>query len=250
MAGKVFIVGAGPGKKDLLTIKALKVIKEADVILYDDLIGDVIEVLKETKAELISVGKRKGAHKFEQDEINRMLVDFAKAGKKVVRLKGGDPFVFGRGGEEMEYLAKEGIEFEYIPGVSSAIAVPGAVGIPITHRNFDPAVVFITGHESRERINWDALAKMNATIVVLMGLSNIEKICRNLIEHGKNPETPVAVIEKGFSKEQRVVEGKLKDVAEKVKVEGISPPTVIVIGKVVEIRKKVAEFLKYSEEKN
>lgn len=242
MKGKVFIVGAGPGKKDLLTLKALKVLKEADIILYDDLIGEVAEILKETKAELISVGKRKGIHKFEQAEINRMLADYAKAGKKVVRLKGGDPFVFGRGGEEIEFLAKEGVEFEYIPGVSSAIAVPGASGIPITHRNCDPAVVFITGHEARERVNWSALAKLNATIVVLMGLSNIEKICTNLIENGKDPETPVAVIEKGFSNEQRVIDGKLKDIAEKVRQMNVSPPAVIVIGKVVEIMHRIRDF--------
>uniref|UniRef100_A0A7J2THP9 uroporphyrinogen-III C-methyltransferase n=1 Tax=Archaeoglobus fulgidus TaxID=2234 RepID=A0A7J2THP9_ARCFL len=244
MTGKVFIVGAGPGKSDLLTLKALKVIMEADVILYDDLIGEVADLLKGTKAQLISVGKRRGAHKFEQEEINRMLSELAKAGKKVVRLKGGDPFVFGRGGEEIEYLAKEGIEFEYIPGISSAIAVPGIAGIPITHRNFDPAVVFITGHESRRRLNWEALAKLNATIVVLMGLSNIGEICKNLVEHGKDPETPVAVIEKGFSREQRVIEGKLSDIAEKVKEEKVSPPAVIVIGRVVEVRRRVLNFLK------
>lgn len=240
MKGKVFIVGAGPGKKDLLTIRALNVIKEADVILYDDLIGEVVEVLKETKAELISVGKRKGFHKFEQEEINRMLADLAKAGKKVVRLKGGDPFVFGRGGEEIEFLAKEGIEFEYVPGVTSAIAVPGVAEIPITHRNCDPAVVFITGHEARGRLNWSALANLNATIVVLMGLSNIEKICANLIENGKDPETPVAVIEKGFSSEQRVVDGTLRDIAEKVRRMNVSPPAVIVIGKVVEVMRTIA----------
>jgi uroporphyrin-III C-methyltransferase len=244
MPGKVFIVGAGPGKRDLLTLKALKVIMEADVILYDDLIGEVVDLLKETKAQLISVGKRKGVHKFEQEEINRMLSELAKKGKKVVRLKGGDPFVFGRGGEEIEYLAKEGIEFEYVPGITSAIAVPGAAGIPVTHRNFDPAVVFITGHESKSRLNWEALAKLNATIVVLMGLSNIENICKNLIQHGKDPETPVAVIEKGFSQEQRVIEGNLSNIAEKVREENASPPAVIVIGKVVEIRERVKNFPK------
>ncbi|MEM0352999.1 MAG: uroporphyrinogen-III C-methyltransferase [Archaeoglobaceae archaeon] len=241
MGGKVFIVGAGPGKKDLLTMRALSVIKEAEVILYDDLIGEVVEVLKETKAELISVGKRKGFHKFEQEEINKMLANFAKAGKKVVRLKGGDPFVFGRGGEEIEFLAKEGIEFEYVPGVTSAIAVPGVAGIPITHRDCDPAVVFITGHEAKERLNWSALAKLNATIVVLMGLSNIEKICANLIENGKDPNTPVAVVEKGFSSEQRVVDGTLKDIAEKVRKMNVSPPAVIVIGKVVEVMRTIAQ---------
>jgi len=243
MKGKVYIVGAGPGKKELLTVRAIEVIKKADVILYDELIGEVLELLRETKAELISVGKRKGVHKFEQEEINRMLADFAKAGKIVVRLKGGDPFVFGRGGEEAEFLAKEGIEFEYVPGISSAIAVPGFAGIPITHRRYDPAVVFITGQESKERLNWSALARLNATIVVLMGLSNIEKICKNLLENGKKPETPVAVIEKGLSAEERVVVGTLNDIAEKVKTKGISAPAIIVIGKVVELRETLLEFL-------
>lgn len=236
MNGKVYIVGAGPGSKDLLTLKALEVIKQADVILYDDLIGEVADILPETRAELINVGKRRGAHKFEQDEINKLLLDYAKAGKTVVRLKGGDPFVFGRGGEEAEFLKKNGVAFEYIPGISSAIAVPGKVGIPITHRKYDPAVVFITGQESRERLNWKALAQLNATIVVLMGLANIETICKNLMEHGKDPETPVAVIEKGFLPDERVVVGKLKDIAEKVKSQGVSPPAVIVIGGVVELR--------------
>ncbi|MCS7143783.1 MAG: uroporphyrinogen-III C-methyltransferase [Archaeoglobaceae archaeon] len=236
MNGKVYLVGAGPGKKDLLTLKALEVIKKADVILYDDLIGEVVEILKETNAELINVGKRRGIHKFEQEEINKMLLEYAKAGKSVVRLKGGDPFVFGRGGEEVEFLKKSGIEFEYIPGISSAIAVPGKVGIPVTHRKYDPAVVFITGQESKERLNWEALAKLNATIVVLMGLSNIEMICKNLIDHGKDPETPVAVIERGYLPEERVIVGRLCDIAEKSRSEGISPPAIIVIGKVVELR--------------
>lgn len=242
MKGKVYIVGAGPGRRDLLTLRALEVIREADIILYDDLIGEVLDVLRATGAELISVGKRRGEHKFEQEEINRMLVQFAKEGKRVVRLKGGDPFVFGRGGEEAEFLAKEGIEFEYVPGISSAIAVPGCAGIPITHRRYDPAVVFITGQESRERMNWDALAKLNATIVVLMGLYRIEDICRNLIENGKEADTPVAVIEKGLSKKERVVVGTLRDIAGKVKAEGLSGPAVIVIGRVVELRESLANY--------
>ncbi|MCQ4153063.1 MAG: uroporphyrinogen-III C-methyltransferase [Archaeoglobi archaeon] len=242
MVGKVYIVGAGPGKVDLLTLRALEVIKKADVILYDELIGEVTELLKETKAELISVGKRRGAHKFEQEEINRMMVELARSGKIVVRLKGGDPFVFGRGGEEAEFLAKEGVNFEYIPGISSAIAVPGNAGIPITYRGYDPAVVFITGQESRERLNWGALAKLNATIVVLMGLSNIDGICRNLVENGKDPETPVAVIEKGFSREERVVVGTLRDIVDKVKKQSITAPAIIVIGKVVELREILQKY--------
>jgi uroporphyrin-III C-methyltransferase len=242
MKGKVYIVGAGPGRRDLLTQRALEVIRAADIILYDDLIGEVLDVLRDTGAELISVGKRRGEHKFEQEEINRMLVKFAREGKRVVRLKGGDPFVFGRGGEEAEFLAKEGIEFEYVPGISSAIAVPGCAGIPITHRRYDPAVIFITGQESRERMNWDALAKLNATIVVLMGLYRIEDICRNLIENGKEADTPVAVIEKGLSKKERVVVGTLRDIVDKVKAEGLSGPAVIVIGRVVELRESLANY--------
>ncbi|MCX8172547.1 MAG: uroporphyrinogen-III C-methyltransferase [Archaeoglobaceae archaeon] len=234
--GKIYIVGAGPGKKDLLTLRAFKLIQEADVILYDDLIGEIAEMLKDTKAELINVGKRRGMHRYEQEEINKMLLEFAKAGKTVVRLKGGDPFVFGRGGEEAEFLAKNGVEFEYVPGVSSAIAVPGNAGIPITHRKYDPAVVFITGQESKERLNWNALAKLNATIVILMGLTKIESICKKLIENGKDPETPVAVIEKGLSSGERVVMGKLSDIAIKAKSHNLSTPAIIVIGRVVELR--------------
>ncbi|MEM4620422.1 MAG: uroporphyrinogen-III C-methyltransferase, partial [Desulfurococcaceae archaeon] len=165
-----------------------------------------------------------------------MLLEYAKAGKTVVRLKGGDPFVFGRGGEEAEFLKKNGVAFEYVPGISSAIAVPGKVGIPLTHRNYDPAVVFITGQESRERLNWKALAQLNATIVVLMGLSNIEKICNTLMENGKDPKTPVAVIEKGFMSGERVIVGKLEDIVERIEAQNVSPPAVIVIGGVVKLR--------------
>ncbi|WP_456468093.1 uroporphyrinogen-III C-methyltransferase [Archaeoglobus sp.] len=243
MVGKVYIVGAGPGKKDLITLRAYELIKRADVILHDELIGEVAELLKESKAEIVNVGKRSGKHRKKQEEINEMLVEYAKQGKTVVRLKGGDPCIFGRGGEEAEYLARNGIPFEFVPGVTSAIAVPANVGIPITHRRYDPAVVFITGRESRERLNWEALARLNATIVILMGVARIPEISKLLIEHGKSPDTPVAVIENGFSENQRVIVTKLADLTNKAEEEKIKAPAVIVIGNVVELFNFLSGFI-------
>lgn len=234
MVGKVYIVGAGPGKKDLITLRGYELIKGADVILHDELIGEVAELLKESKAEIINVGKRSGKHRKSQDEINRMLVEYAKKGKVVVRLKGGDPCIFGRGGEEAEFLAKNSIPFEFVPGVSSAIAVPEVAGIPLTHRRYDPAVVFITGRESRERLNWKALAQLNATIVVLMGVGRIEDIAKKLIENGKSASTPVAAIESGFSEDQRIITTTLGDIG-KLREGNIKAPAIIVIGGVVEL---------------
>ena len=235
MVGKVYIVGAGPGKKDLITLRAYELIKRADVILHDELIGEVVELFKESKAEIINVGKRSGRHRKKQDEINQMLVDYAKQGKTVIRMKGGDPCIFGRGGEEAEYLAQHKIPFEFVPGITSAIAVPANVGIPVTHRRYDPAVVFITGEESRERLNWEALAKLNATIVILMGVSRLSEISKLLIENGKNPDTAVAVIEKGFSENQRIIISTLSKLPKKSIEEKIEAPAVIVVGDVVEL---------------
>jgi len=209
MTGKVYIVGAGPGDPELLTLKALKVIQEADVILFDELIGEEIrELLKrESKAELIDVGKRHGKHKMKQEDINALMVKLAKEGKTVVRLKGGDPFIFGRGGEEIEVLAENGIRFEVIPGITSAIAAPSYAGIPVTHRRYDPAVVFITGKQERERLDWSALAKLNATIIILMGVSSLKENVERLLKHGKNPDTPVAIIENATTPNQRTIIG-------------------------------------------
>ncbi|AAB89999.1 MULTISPECIES: uroporphyrinogen-III C-methyltransferase [Archaeoglobus] len=243
MVGKVYIVGAGPGKKDLLTLRAYELIKRADVILHDELIGEVAELLKESRAEIVDVGKRSGRHKKRQEEINKLLVEYARQGKTVVRLKGGDPCVFGRGGEEAEFLAKHGIPFEFVPGVTSAIAVPEAVGIPVTHRRYDPALVFITGRESRERLNWKALAELNATIVILMGVSRIPEIAKNLLEHGKDPETEVAIIESGFSDRERVILTTLGKMAERAEKERVKPPAIIVIGKVVELYGVLSRWL-------
>jgi len=246
VTGKVYLVGAGPGDPELLTIKAERVIREADVILYDELIGDGLkEMLKNTKAELIDVGKRAGLHKKRQEEINRLLVEHAKQGKTVVRIKGGDPFVFGRGGEEAEHLAKNGIRFEIVPGITSAIAVPAYAGIPVTHRNCDPAFVIITGREAKgkERLNWEALAKLNATIVILMGVSKLRENAEKLLKYGKDPDTPVAIIQDGTTEMQKVVVGKLAEIADIAEREGVRAPAVIVIGEVVRFRELLKDFI-------
>lgn len=242
----VYIIGAGPGKADLLTLRALKRIREADVILYDELIGEEIKELikRESRAELIDVGKRAGRHKKKQDEINKLLVEYGKTGKKVVRLKGGDPFVFGRGGEEIEVLAEHGIEFEVVPGITSAIAGPAYAGIPVTHRRYDPALVFITGRQERERLNWKALAELNATIVILMGVSTLKENVERLLRHGKSPDTPVAIIESATTPGQRVVRGRLGEIVEIAEKAGVKAPAVIVIGNVVEVEEKVRNYIK------
>ena len=242
----VYIVGTGPGDPELLTLKALRLIREAEVILHDELIGDEIKdlVRKESKALLVDVGKRAGKHKRKQKEINRLLVEYGKKYKRVVRLKGGDPFVFGRGGEEIEILAENEIEFEVVPGITSAIAVPAYAGIPVTHRRFDSALVFITGKQERERLNWNALAKMNATMVILMGVSNLRENAERLIKHGKDPDTPVAVIESGTTERQRVITGKLSEIADMAERENIQAPAIIVIGGVVEVHHTVKNYLR------
>ncbi len=253
MSGKVYLVGAGPGDPELLTVKAERAIREADVILYDELIGDGLkEMLKRTKAELIDVGKRAGQHKKRQDEINRLLVEHAKKGKTVVRIKGGDPFVFGRGGEEAEYLAKHRIRFEVVPGITSAIAVPAYAGIPVTHRNCDPAFVIITGREAKgnERLNWEALAKLNATIVILMGVSKLRENTEKLIRYGKNPDTPVAIIQDGTTERQKVVIGRLAEIADIAEQEGVRPPAVIVVGDVVKLRDLLKDFICFHNPKS
>ena len=243
MSGRVFIVGAGPGDAGLITVKALKALKKADVILVDELIGEeILSFVKSLGKEVIEVGKRSGKHKKTQEEINELLVKLAKDGKKVVRLKGGDPFVFGRGGEEVEFLAKNGIEFEVVPGISSSIAVPAYAGIPVTHRKYDPALTIITGRQERERLNWEALAKLNSTIVVLMGVGKLEENVKTLIENGKDPKTPVAIIQEGTTKRQKVVAGRLGDIVEKAR--DVKAPAVIVIGGVVELLEEVKDFIK------
>jgi uroporphyrin-III C-methyltransferase len=239
MTGKVFLVGAGPGGEGFLTIRAKEVIDTADVILYDQLPGEEILSGLPPEAEKIDCGKYGSDHILEQEEIEALMVRKAKEGKVVVRLKGGDPFLFGRGGEELEILTREGIPVELVPGVTSAIAVPGAVGIPLTHRRFSSSVTILTGHEDptkgQSALDWEFLARQRGTIVILMGVKNLARIAKILVSSGKDPETPVAIIERGLRKDQRVTTGSLAEIGRLATERGIKPPAVIVIGDVVSL---------------
>ncbi|HVN66161.1 MAG TPA: uroporphyrinogen-III C-methyltransferase [Methanomicrobiales archaeon] len=234
--GKVFLVGAGPGSPDLLTVKARRVIGEAEVVLYDQLAGGVRELLP-AEAERIDCGKSGSRHTLEQEEIEGLMVDRALAGKKVVRLKGGDPFLFGRGGEELEALRAAGVPVEIVPGVTSAIAVPGCVGIPVTHRDHASELVILTGHEepgkAESSLDLDLLARFRGTIVILMGVKNLASIASGLVGRGKDPATPVAIIEKGLAPGQRVTAGPLGEIGGIARSAKVKPPAVIVIGGVV-----------------
>ncbi len=234
--GKVYIVGAGPGDPELLTIKAMRLMEEADVILYDKLVGEkIVELIKKLRKTAIYVGKNSGEKGMKrQEEINEMMKSFALSGKTVVRLKGGDPFVFGRGGIEAEFLTKEGIPFEVVPGVSSINSVPASAGIPLTHPGFSSSVLVVAGRDDVEE--WKN-APLKGTIVILMGRDTLEEICANLIKAGRNPETPVAVVENGTTANQRVVTGNLKNIAKRAR--DVTGPAVIVVGDVVKVRKNL-----------
>jgi uroporphyrinogen III methyltransferase/synthase len=244
--GKVYLVGAGPGDPDLITVKGLKAIKLADVIVFDRLLSkDILELFPE-KTERIYVGKSSSKHVVPQEKIGKILVENALKGKKVVRLKGGDPFLFGRGGEEAQELKNAGISFEIVNGVTSAIAGPSYAGIPVTHRHFSSSVAFVTGHEdpSKENnsVNWEKLATAVDTIVVLMGVSRIDLISSSLMSGGLSKNVPVAIIQWGTTKRQRTIEGRLGDIAKKVEIENISPPALLIIGDVVKLRKDLSWF--------
>jgi uroporphyrin-III C-methyltransferase len=236
--GKVFLVGAGPGKVGLLTLRGREVINAAEVVLYDQLAGEIVSTLP-VAAELIDCGKYGSCHTLEQEAIEAIMVDRANAGKRVVRLKGGDPFLFGRGGEELEVLRAHDIEVEVVPGVTSAIAVPACVGIPVTHRAYASQVTIVTGHEdpgkSQSAVRWDLLGQMDGTVVILMGVKNLPVIVDTMVKGGRSPLTPIAIIERGLQEDQRVVIGTLADIVEKAAQEKVRPPAVIVIGGVVEM---------------
>ncbi len=240
------MVGAGPGDPGLLTLRAKECIERADVIVYDNLANRVFLEYAQKGAELIYAGKEGGRHTMTQDHINRVIVDRAAAGCSVVRLKGGDPFIFGRGGEEAQELARAGILFEVVPGVTSAVAVPAYAGIPLTHRDFTPTVAFITGHEDPEKehsgIAWDRISTGAGTLVFLMGVGNLSGIAENLMRNGRPADTPVAVIQRGTVAEQKTVTGPLKDIADIAKREGVRPPAVMVVGGVVQLRQELAWF--------
>ncbi len=233
---KVYLVGAGPGDPGLITVKALELIKKADVIIYDRLVSkDLLKHAKEG-AELIYVGKREGRHSFTQEEINKLLLEKAEEGRIVVRLKGGDPFVLGRGGEEAMVLVKAGIDYEVVPGVTSAIAAPAAAGIPLTDRRYASSFAVVTGQEEpgkKERLDYGAIG--TDTIVLLMGVSNLGRIVEDLMRT-RSRDTPVAIIERGTTEDQRVITSTLGEVVEKAREMGVRPPAVIVVGDVVRLR--------------
>ena len=241
--GFVHLTGAGPGDIELLTLKALRVIREADIIIYDRLANP--DILKEAKngCEFVYVGKEDGRHIVPQDDINEIIYQNALKYEKVVRLKGGDPFVFGRGGEEALYLQERGIKFDVIPGITSSISAPAYAGIPVTHRGVAVSFRVVTGHESpnkkESQIPWDTF-KTDDTIVFLMGLHNLPKICKKLIEIGRTKDYPCAVISKGTTNEQQVITGTLEDIVEKSK--DLPTPALIVVGKVVELREQLNWF--------
>lgn len=246
--GKVFLVGAGPGDPGLLTLKGKGCISQADVIIYDHLANKAFLAHARKGVDSIYVGKQGGSHTMNQEEINRLIIEKAMAGLKVVRLKGGDPFIFGRGGEEAQELVKAGIEFEVVPGITSPIAVPAYAGIPLTHRDYTSTVAFITGHEdpTREesRIPWDKVATGIGTLVFLMGVGNLPKIAESLMIHGRSGHTPVAVIERGTLTEQRTIVGSLGNIAELAEKEAVKPPAIIVVGDIVTLRDQLNWFEK------
>lgn len=246
MTKKVYLVGAGPGDTGLLTLKAVECLKKAQTIIYDALVNPEILLFANDDAEKIYVGKKASNHTLPQTEINQLLIAKAKEGKIVVRLKGGDPFIFGRGGEEAEFLVEQGIEFEVVPGISSAIAVPAYAGIPLTHRKYTSTLTIVTGHEDvtldKPDLPWQKIAELGGTIVILMGASNLTQIVRELSDNGLNRKTPVAVISWGTLTKQKTVVGVLSDIVDAAA--RISPPAVIVIGEVVNLRQKLNWFEK------
>ena len=235
--GFVHLVGAGCGKADLITVRGINCIQNAEVLIYDDLIADGLTEITTESCEKIYVGKRGGRKYISQDEICKIIVEKANEGKNVVRLKGGDPFVFGRGGEEIAVLQKNNIPFEEVPGITSAIAIPAEAGIPVTHRGYSRSFHVITGHtvEDTASENMESLAKLNGTLVFLMGLSKIEEICSSLMENGKDENTPAAVISGGNSKNKVTVRSTLKNIAEECRKQEVLSPVVIVIGSVAEL---------------
>ncbi len=244
--GKVYLIGAGPGDPGLITVKGRECIETADVIVYDYLASPTLLKYAPEQADMIYVGKKGGDHTLSQEGINDLLVEKASAGHTVARLKGGDPFIFGRGGEEAEVLIDAGIPFEIVPGVTSAIAAPAYAGIPLTHRDYTSTVAFITGHEdptrSESRIDWASLARGIGTLVFLMGVKNLPRIVERLLENGRAPETPVALVRWGTTTKQAVVSGTLSSIVKRVQEAGLKAPAIIVVGDVVQLRDRMKWF--------
>ena len=241
LTGKVALVGAGPGDPDLLTIKAARLIAAAEIVFADRLVGKGVMELISPAAEIVSVGKSKGEHSVPQEEIHRRMIEAAKAGKRVVRLKGGDPFIFGRGGEEIEALRAAGIEVDVVPGISAALGVAAATQIPLTHRDAAQAVTFVTGHAALGKepdLDWTALARPNQTVVVYMGVGTADVIAARLIAAGRDPATPVAVVENGTRENEVRAFGALGNITEAIQTAGIQGPALLVIGEVVALAQR------------
>lgn len=249
-AGEVFIVGAGPGDHELLTVKALRLLESADVVLYDALVSKEILSSASKKAELIHVGKRADRHYVTQEQTNRLLVKHAKLGKRVVRLKGGDPFIFGRGGEELQVLRAHNIRYQVVPGITAASGCASYAGIPLTHRDYSQVVKFVTAHHKDDRaVNWKSLAEPEQTLVFYMGLMKNTLISESLIRHGVKSEMPIAVIENGTRPEQRVVTGVLGQLADLVDAHRLKSPALIIVGEVAALADELAWFGDQLEQK-
>ena len=242
--GEVYLVGAGPGDPDLLTLRALRLMHKADVVLYDRLVSPEILLKLRPDAQKVYVGKRSADHAVPQETINEMLVRLAKEGNRVLRLKGGDPFIFGRGGEELESLAAAGIPFQVVPGITAASGCASYAGIPLTHRDYSQSVRFLTGHtkDGRVPLKWDLLVKEQQTLVFYMGLAGLPDICGQLLKHGMSSSTPVAIIQQGTTQTQKVVVGNLDRIAELAVKKEIQAPTIIIIGEVVKLQESLSWF--------
>lgn len=242
--GEVFLVGGGPGDPDLLTFRALRLMQQCDVCVYDKLVSPEVMELVRRDAELIFVGKSRDQHTMPQEEINELLAKLALEGKRVLRLKGGDPFIFGRGGEEIETLMQRGVPFQVVPGITAANGVSSYAGIPLTHRDYAQACLFITGHlrDGTVDLDWQAMSRPKQTVVIYMGLVGLNQICEKLIEHGVSPQMPAAVVQQGTTQRQKVVTATLADLAEKVEAAKLKPPSLIIVGEVVKLRETLNWF--------